>query len=187
MNWRVWLVIKDNRRLLYISCPPYFQPITPPIYVNSDNVIKVFYIWYISRQKFESFLLGSVENELIADGVLAQDINQASTFWRIREVDIFHPWFSFMRNTLFTSKSFYNNLNWCKLQFTSWFCVSVYLFHIQFKKKFHVQIQIQQNSRDLSWKNATAYFFLLFKRYEIKYIFHYCWFQIFSLMNLVII
>lgn len=32
-----------------------------------------------------------MENELIADGVLAQDINQASTFWRIREVDFFHP------------------------------------------------------------------------------------------------
>jgi hypothetical protein len=32
-----------------------------------------------------------MENELIADGVLAQDINQASTFWRLREVVIFHP------------------------------------------------------------------------------------------------
>ncbi|KEH27573.1 D-2-hydroxyglutarate dehydrogenase [Medicago truncatula] len=37
------------------------------------------------KQKLEAFLLGSMENELIADGVLAQDINQASTFWRIRE------------------------------------------------------------------------------------------------------
>ena len=30
----------------------------------------------------------SMEIELIADGVLAQDINQASTVWRLREVDI---------------------------------------------------------------------------------------------------
>ncbi|CAI8588640.1 unnamed protein product [Vicia faba] len=37
------------------------------------------------KQKLEAFLLGSMENELIADGVLAQDINQASTFWNIRE------------------------------------------------------------------------------------------------------
>lgn len=37
------------------------------------------------KQKLEAFLLGSMENELIADGVLAQDINQASTFWRLRE------------------------------------------------------------------------------------------------------
>ena len=43
----------------------------------------------ISRQKLESFLLGSMENELITDGALAQDINQASSFWLLREVVIF--------------------------------------------------------------------------------------------------
>jgi hypothetical protein len=30
-----------------------------------------------------------MEAGLISDGVLAQDINQASSFWRIREVTIF--------------------------------------------------------------------------------------------------
>ncbi|KAJ7944212.1 D-2-hydroxyglutarate dehydrogenase, mitochondrial-like [Quillaja saponaria] len=37
------------------------------------------------KQKLEAFLLRSLENGLISDGVLAQDINQASSFWRIRE------------------------------------------------------------------------------------------------------
>lgn len=37
------------------------------------------------KQKLEAFLLHSMENELISDGVLAQDINQASSFWRLRE------------------------------------------------------------------------------------------------------
>ncbi|XP_027360564.1 D-2-hydroxyglutarate dehydrogenase, mitochondrial isoform X2 [Abrus precatorius] len=37
------------------------------------------------KQKLEAFLLGSMENELISDGVLAQDINQASSFWLLRE------------------------------------------------------------------------------------------------------
>ncbi|WJX55643.1 D-2-hydroxyglutarate dehydrogenase, mitochondrial [Trifolium repens] len=37
------------------------------------------------KQKLEAFLLGSMENELVSDGVLAQDISQASTFWRLRE------------------------------------------------------------------------------------------------------
>ncbi|RDX88084.1 D-2-hydroxyglutarate dehydrogenase, mitochondrial, partial [Mucuna pruriens] len=37
------------------------------------------------KQKLEAFLLGSMENELISDGVLAQDINQASSFWHLRE------------------------------------------------------------------------------------------------------
>ncbi|KAI4327680.1 hypothetical protein L6164_020109 [Bauhinia variegata] len=37
------------------------------------------------QQKLESLLLRSLENELISDGVLAQDINQASSFWRLRE------------------------------------------------------------------------------------------------------
>ncbi|XP_022751414.1 D-2-hydroxyglutarate dehydrogenase, mitochondrial-like isoform X3 [Durio zibethinus] len=37
------------------------------------------------REKLEAFLLSSMEGGLISDGVLAQDINQASSFWRIRE------------------------------------------------------------------------------------------------------
>ncbi|XP_031260778.1 D-2-hydroxyglutarate dehydrogenase, mitochondrial isoform X1 [Pistacia vera] len=37
------------------------------------------------REKIEAFLLRSMEDGLISDGVLAQDINQASSFWRIRE------------------------------------------------------------------------------------------------------
>ncbi|KAK3026542.1 hypothetical protein RJ639_041839 [Escallonia herrerae] len=38
-----------------------------------------------SREKLEAFLLHSMEGGLISDGVLAQDINQASSFWHIRE------------------------------------------------------------------------------------------------------
>lgn len=37
------------------------------------------------KEKLEAFLLGSMEGGLISDGVLAQDMNQASSFWRIRE------------------------------------------------------------------------------------------------------
>lgn len=37
------------------------------------------------KEKLEAFLLHSMESGLISDGVLAQDINQASSFWRIRE------------------------------------------------------------------------------------------------------
>lgn len=37
------------------------------------------------REKLEAFLLRSMEGELISDGVLAQDINQGLSFWRIRE------------------------------------------------------------------------------------------------------
>ncbi|XP_054825124.1 D-2-hydroxyglutarate dehydrogenase, mitochondrial isoform X2 [Prosopis cineraria] len=37
------------------------------------------------KQKLEAFLLHSMENELVSDGVLAQDINQASSFWHLRE------------------------------------------------------------------------------------------------------
>ncbi|XP_010275534.1 PREDICTED: D-2-hydroxyglutarate dehydrogenase, mitochondrial [Nelumbo nucifera] len=37
------------------------------------------------KEKLEAFLLRSMEGGLIADGVVAQDINQASSFWRIRE------------------------------------------------------------------------------------------------------
>lgn len=45
-------------------------------------------LFNISRQKLEAFLLHSMENELISDGALAQDINQASSFWHLREVMI---------------------------------------------------------------------------------------------------
>ncbi|XP_010437354.1 PREDICTED: D-2-hydroxyglutarate dehydrogenase, mitochondrial-like isoform X2 [Camelina sativa] len=37
------------------------------------------------REKLEAFLLKSLEKGLVSDGVIAQDINQASSFWRIRE------------------------------------------------------------------------------------------------------
>ncbi|KDO71042.1 hypothetical protein CISIN_1g0091122mg, partial [Citrus sinensis] len=42
------------------------------------------------REKLEAFLLSSMEGGLISDGVIAQDINQASSFWRIREVPNFN-------------------------------------------------------------------------------------------------
>ncbi|XP_077247811.1 FAD-linked oxidases family protein isoform X2 [Tasmannia lanceolata] len=38
-----------------------------------------------NKEKLEAFLLRSMERGLISDGVVAQDINQASSFWRIRE------------------------------------------------------------------------------------------------------
>lgn len=41
------------------------------------------------REKLEAFLLSAMERGLVSDGVLAQDINQAASFWHIREV-----WFS---------------------------------------------------------------------------------------------
>ncbi|KAL9245896.1 hypothetical protein vseg_019495 [Gypsophila vaccaria] len=37
------------------------------------------------REKLETFLFSSMESGLISDGTIAQDINQASSFWRIRE------------------------------------------------------------------------------------------------------
>lgn len=37
------------------------------------------------REKLEAFLLRSMEADYISDGAIAQDINQASSFWRIRE------------------------------------------------------------------------------------------------------
>ncbi|KAG8383377.1 hypothetical protein BUALT_Bualt04G0006200 [Buddleja alternifolia] len=40
---------------------------------------------HITREKLEAFLLESMESGLVTDGALAQDINQASSFWRIRE------------------------------------------------------------------------------------------------------
>lgn len=38
------------------------------------------------RAKLEAFLLRTLEEGVILDGAIAQDINQASIFWRIREV-----------------------------------------------------------------------------------------------------
>lgn len=43
-------------------------------------------IYDVSREKLEAFLMRGMESDLISDGALAQDINQASAFWRIREV-----------------------------------------------------------------------------------------------------
>ncbi|GAB2279508.1 D-2-hydroxyglutarate dehydrogenase, mitochondrial [Dionaea muscipula] len=37
------------------------------------------------KEKLQTFLIHSMESGLISDGVIAQDINQASSFWRIRE------------------------------------------------------------------------------------------------------
>ncbi|KAL0547121.1 hypothetical protein IC582_017044 [Cucumis melo] len=37
------------------------------------------------KEKLEAFLLRSMEGGLVSDGVLAQDINQISSFWQIRE------------------------------------------------------------------------------------------------------
>ncbi|PKA65552.1 putative D-2-hydroxyglutarate dehydrogenase, mitochondrial [Apostasia shenzhenica] len=37
------------------------------------------------RTKLEAFLLHAMEMGLVSDGVIAQDLNQASSFWRIRE------------------------------------------------------------------------------------------------------
>ncbi|KAI3451006.1 hypothetical protein Pfo_007671 [Paulownia fortunei] len=37
------------------------------------------------KEKLEAFLLQSMESGLLKDGALAQDVNQASSFWRIRE------------------------------------------------------------------------------------------------------
>ncbi|KAL6647298.1 hypothetical protein ACP70R_014735 [Stipagrostis hirtigluma subsp. patula] len=37
------------------------------------------------KAKLEAFLLRAMEDGLVADGVIAQDISQASNFWRIRE------------------------------------------------------------------------------------------------------
>lgn len=49
----------------------------------------------VSREKLETFLFRLMESGLILDGVVAQDINQVLSFWRIREVctSIFHSLF----------------------------------------------------------------------------------------------
>lgn len=43
----------------------------------------------IFREKLEAFLLSAMEGGLISDGTVAQDIQQASSVWRIREVLIY--------------------------------------------------------------------------------------------------
>lgn len=40
----------------------------------------------IDREKLDKFLEASMENELVVDGVVAQDGSQSAAFWRIREV-----------------------------------------------------------------------------------------------------
>ena len=40
----------------------------------------------ISREKLEAFLIHAMEVGLVSDGALAQDINQALSFWLLREV-----------------------------------------------------------------------------------------------------
>jgi D-2-hydroxyglutarate dehydrogenase len=47
-----------------------------------------FFLAFFCRTKLEAFLLRSMEDGLVADGVIVQDISQASNFWRIREVVI---------------------------------------------------------------------------------------------------
>jgi len=46
------------------------------------------FLAFYFRTKLEAFLLRSMEDGLVSDGVIAQDISQASNFWRIREVAI---------------------------------------------------------------------------------------------------
>lgn len=46
---------------------------------------------YVSREKLEMFLFRLMESGLILDGVVAQDISQVSSFWRIREVSTLTP------------------------------------------------------------------------------------------------
>lgn len=75
--------------LTYFSAFLSFSIAVKCVYLKSFTFDVTFY-FDISRQKLEAFLLGSMENELISDGVLAQDINQASSFWLLREVSIFH-------------------------------------------------------------------------------------------------
>lgn len=52
--------------------------------VHISKILQFYIAAY--REKLEAFLLRSMESGLISDGVLAQDMNQASSFWRIREV-----------------------------------------------------------------------------------------------------
>lgn len=57
---------------------------------------------HASREKLEAFLLRSMEGGLISDGVLAQDINQAFSFWRIREVLLLNKFVGIGISFLFT-------------------------------------------------------------------------------------
>jgi hypothetical protein len=68
-----------------ISCPYFFL------------VSLLSCLWLsFCRTKLEAFLLRSMEDGLVADGVIAQDISQASNFWRIREVVILQSILSFI-------------------------------------------------------------------------------------------
>lgn len=40
----------------------------------------------LCREKLEAFLVSSMEGGLILDGLVAQDMQQAASVWRIREV-----------------------------------------------------------------------------------------------------
>jgi len=55
---------------------------------------------YVSREKLEKFLFGLMEGGLVSDGVIAQDINQVSSFWRIREVCTCHLLVLFLIKTV---------------------------------------------------------------------------------------
>lgn len=55
---------------------------------GSFAILLIAILIWITREKLEAFLLRSMEGGLISDGVLAQDINQISSFWQIREVFI---------------------------------------------------------------------------------------------------
>ena len=46
--------------------------------------LNLFLIFF--REKLEAFLVHAMESDLVSDGALAQDLNQASSFWHIREV-----------------------------------------------------------------------------------------------------
>lgn len=45
-----------------------------------------YFFWVIFRSKLEAFLGHSMENGIIDDGVIAQDMSQTFSFWRMREV-----------------------------------------------------------------------------------------------------
>ena len=62
--------------LVSISLVIYYNRVTFTIFIFDKKC----------RTKLEAFLLRSMEEGLILDGVVAQDINQSSSFWRIREV-----------------------------------------------------------------------------------------------------
>jgi len=72
-----------NLQLLRLGCSSVYL-VLKTILVSHH----VFFLAFFCRTKLEAFLLRSMEDGLVADGVIAQDISQASNFWRIREVVI---------------------------------------------------------------------------------------------------